>query len=79
MARYLGSAATPGGDPNGKCRMNHDDVRVVQIPIAPLTDERPVDRGGRDRLIAALAAVIRDAMAADAAAGVVPPSDDDGA
>lgn len=77
MARYRGSAETPGGDPNGTCRMDRDDVRLVQIMPTPPTDERQVDRGGSDRLIAAIAAVIRDAMAADAAAGVGPPPSDD--
>jgi hypothetical protein len=56
MARGRGWAEAPRGDPNGKCRVRRDNVRVVQIPTVPPRGERPVARGGSDRLIAALAA-----------------------
>lgn len=48
-------------------------TRIVRLPIASPPDDQPAARGGRDRLIAAIAAVIRDAMAADAAGGREPP------
>ena len=57
--------------------MPRDGVRFVQIPITSPTDERPVDRDGSDRLMATLAALIRDAAAADAATAVVAPQSDD--
>jgi hypothetical protein len=54
-------------------------MRAVRIPILPPPGGRPVARPGSDRLVAALADVVRSAMALDAAgmAGSPPPSDDD--
>jgi hypothetical protein len=53
-------------------------TRLVRLPIAPPTADQPAAQGGRDRLIAAIAAVIRDAMAADAAVGLEPPLSGEG-
>jgi hypothetical protein len=55
-------------------------MRTVRVPIVPPPGGRPAARTGSDRFIAALADLVRSAMALDAAgsAGSPPPSDDDG-
>jgi hypothetical protein len=54
-------------------------MRTIRIPILPPPGGRPVARPGSDRFIAALANLVRSAMAADAAgrAGSPPPPGDD--
>ena len=68
-----------GEDECRECPVHREGLRTVRIPIAPSPDDMPIDRVGRSPLIAAIAAVIRDAMAADAASGVssLPPDEED--
>jgi len=79
MARDRTSSGAPGGDPDEKCPVHRGGVRFVRVPIGPPTGEMRDAPGGGDRLIAALANLVRSAMAADAAAGAIspPPSVDD--
>lgn len=49
---------------------------TVRIPILPPPGGRPVARPGSDRLVAALADIVRSAMALDAAGRAGSPSDD---
>jgi len=80
MDRHRGRPDETGHGPGGKCPLHRDGVRLVRIPIAPPPDDTPVGRGGTSPLIAAIVAVIRDALAADAAGGVVSTTsiEDDG-
>ncbi len=68
------------GDREPRGPMRREGLRTVRIPIAQPPDDTRIDRVGRSPLIAAIAAVIRDAMDADASSGVssLPPGDDDG-
>ena len=73
-------ARDPGDREPRECPMHREGHRTVRIPIAQPPDDTRIDRVGRSPLIAAIAAVIRDAMDADASSGVssLPPGDDDG-
>ncbi len=54
-------------------------MRTVRIPVLPPPGGGPAARTGSDRLVAALADVVRSAMALDAAGGpgLPPPPNDD--
>jgi hypothetical protein len=72
MDNHQDPAWEVGDDERRECPVHRDGLRNVWIPIAPSPNDMPVDPVGSSPFIAAIAAVIRDAMAADAAGGVVP-------
>ena len=51
-------------------------MRTVRIPVLPPPGGGPAARTGSDRLVAALADIVRSAMALDAAGRAGSPSDD---